>query len=191
MMRRNAFAVLSALVLCACAGTPAPDPSSVAMAPGLTMRLPPAAAVPQPVEAVQSVVATYGGGTVAFEGRIETSPGRFLMVCSDPLGRRALTVLWTEAGIEADAAPWLPKALRAENMLADLVTIYWPLDALKAALPGADIEADAAHRSVRAEGKEILRADYDPAGPDPWTETVRYRNAAWNYTLTIRSAGVP
>jgi hypothetical protein len=180
------------LALAACA-FPAPTGpvSTVAMPAGLTLHLPKPAALGRTIDAAQSVILTYPGGTVAFEGRIRSSPERVYLVCIDPLGRRALSAEWTDQGARFETAPWLPGLLRPANVLADLIVIYAPQTTVAEALPGAEVVTDAAGRTVRRKGEDILHVDYAPGGGDDiWSGTAVYRNIPWHYTLTVQSAEV-
>lgn len=158
---------------------------------GPTQRL----ALPRPadlgrrVEAAQLITARRGGDIFVFEGHVSVTPERFMLVGLDTLGRRAMTVTWSDAGVEVETAPWLPEGVHAGAMLADLVVLYWPDAVLRKALApaGAELTADAMSRTVRADGRDLLRATYGwPAG-GPWTGTLRYANLAWGYEIEVQS----
>ena len=160
------------------------------IAPDLVLTLPSPAALGRRFDAAQLVVARYGGETYAFEARIAVTPDRFRLVCIDPLGRKAMSIDWTDAGIATDKAPWLPGGLSPENMLADIVLLYWPETVVRQALAqaGGTLADDAQGRSVRQSGVEIARADYQAsAAGDRWNGWVTYRNIAWGYSLDIQS----
>ncbi len=164
------------------------SPGPVTIAPGVTMDLPFTRVPGRAVDAVQRVTAHYQDRTVVFEGRISATPERFLLVSLDTLGRRAMTVTWTAAGVHAEAAPWLPASVRAENMLADIVLIYWPEAAVRAALTGASLEVTAGRRSVRSRsGGEVVRIDYGTGVSGPWSGLLHLHNLAWGYGLDIQS----
>lgn len=176
------------------ADTVKPDRGPIALAPGLSLTLPSLHALNHSIEVVQSVAAHYGSQTIAFEGRIDAGPDHFTMVCSDGLGRRAVTVQWTESGVRYEAAPWVPKQLRPQNMLADLVMIYWPQEALAKALPDATVTTTATGRRIAKDGKDVVAVDYTPqSGPDGadiWLGKTVYHNRIWNYNLVIESAAL-
>lgn len=157
------------------------------------MILPPPSELGRDLHAVHLVTARYGERTVSFEGHIDASAGHFRLAVVDPLGRRALTVDWTGNQVAFDAAPWFPGELRPQNMLADLVLIYWPAEILQRALrpAGVSFEATSSHRVVTRDGQEIIRADFTPvSGPDPIGARVLFRNLAFGYSLDIRAAGL-
>lgn len=188
MSLRPFAALLLVLSLGACAA-PSPGPmSEIALPAGLRLNLPKPAAMGRPVDAAQSVIVDYVGGTVAFEGRIAATADRFYLVCVDPMGRRALSAEWTAAGATFETAPWLPSLLRPENVLADIIVVYAPETVLQQALPGAIVTDQAGTRTVSVNGRDVLHVEYAPADGDVWAGKAVYRNAPWHYTLTIQSA---
>lgn len=162
----------------------------IVLAPGIEMQLPDLSSLDHHIEVVQSVVASYGGQSIAIEGRIDAGPDHFTMVCSDGLGRRAVTVQWTRSGVSYETAPWVPRQLRPQNMLADLVMIYWPQDALTKAMPDAIITTTPTSRSIVIGGKDIANVDYAPQADDVWLGKTRYHDRLWDYTLSIESAAL-
>ncbi len=133
------------------------------------------------------VTARYGERVVSFEGHIEVTGGDFRMAVIDPLGRKALTVDWNGDDIVYSLAPGIPETLQPQNILADLVLIYWPPEVLRRALAPAHagFETTAGHRAVVRNGIEIIRADFSPGDTTP--ARVSYRNLALGYSLDIRA----
>ncbi|WP_448207154.1 DUF3261 domain-containing protein [Azospirillum sp. sgz302134] len=178
------------LLLGACAAMPSEmDARAPMIGPRQRLALPRPADLGRSVEAAQLITARRGGDTFVFEGHVSVTPERFMLVGLDTLGRRAMTVTWTDAGVEVETAPWLPEGVRPGAMLADLVVLYWPEAVVRQALAPAvaDLVADATSRTVRADGKDLLRAAYGwPAG-GPWTGTLRYTNLAWGYDIEVQS----
>lgn len=180
-----------AVLLGACATGPGTGPDARAPMIGPTQRL----ALPRPadlgrsVEAAQLITARRGGDTFVFEGHVSVTPERFTLVGLDTLGRRAMTVTWTDAGVEVETAPWLPDGVRPGAMLADLVVLYWPDAVVRKALApaGAELAADATSRTVRADGQDLLRARYGWTVGGPWTGTLTYANLAWGYEIEVQS----
>ena len=155
------------------------------------MVLPPPSDLGRDVRMDHLVTARYGERIVSFEGHIEVTGGRFQMAVIDPLGRKALTVDWTGDDIAYSAAPWIPDVLQPQNILADLVLIYWPPDVLRRALAPAHagLEATPGHRAVVRDGAEIIRIDFFPQdGGVSARARVSYRNLAFGYSLDIRAA---
>ena len=178
------------------AGCTAPQPAAplrVALAPDLVMTLPPPSELGRELHLAHLVTARYGDRVASFEGHIEADAGHFRLVVLDPLGRVALTLDWNGAVLVYQAAAWVPEALRGENMLADLVLIYWPPEALQRALrpAGAGLAASDRQRVVTRNGQEIIRAEFTPGpGADPIGARAQFRNLAFGYSLDIRAAEV-
>lgn len=191
--RRDAIAGLAAgslLAVNACTPTTTPKRDAIDIAPGLSLIMPSPGSLGRLVEADQLVVARYRTQTVAFEGRVSASAERFDLLCIDPFGRKAMRIRWTDAGIDGSKATGVPADLRPENVLADLVMLYWPAPVVARALApsGGMLEAGAAARSVRLRGAEVIHAAFQPgADGDPWNGSVRYRNLPLDYELTIQS----
>ena len=171
-----------ALALAACAAPP-PPAERVTVAPGITLELPPPGDLGQSVEAVQMVTARHGGDRFVFEARLSVGPERLLLAGSDSLGRRAMTVTWSKGHVDVERASWLPDTLRPENILADIILLYWPEAVVRRALAGADLRQTATGRSVGDSIAVTWRGD-------PWSGTARLRNLAWDYDLEVRSVVV-
>jgi hypothetical protein len=186
-MRRR-IAVLAVFALAGCAN-PASEPGAIVVpiAPDLALAIPSPADLGHRVEAVQLVVAQHDDRTAAFEGRISAAPDHFDLVCVDSLGRKSMSIHWTPGHIQAEKAPWVPQDLQPENMLADIVMVYWPAPVVSRALAasGGTMAIDSRVRSIRVHEAEAIHIDF--LGDDPWNGRATYRNLGWNYTLDIRS----
>lgn len=166
---------------------PPADSGTVRVAPDIAVRLPAPASLGREIEATQLVSAHYGDQTYVFEAHLSAQADHFLLQCLDGFGRKAMTVTWSPDGVKADVAPWLPGQLRPENMLADIVLIYWPDAEVSRALAagGGRLTAGRDTRSIAGESGEAIHIDY--ASADPWNGALRYRNLAWGYGLDIQS----
>jgi hypothetical protein len=184
--------VLCALVLGACAHrADQPPAGAVLISPNLSLVLPRPSDLGRPVDSAQLVTARYGDETYVFEGHVAATPERFIMVALDSLGRKVMTVTWTDAAVTHEVAPWVPGQLRPENILADMVLMYWPEDAVRRALASSHgvLISDAQRRSVMHEGREIIRIDYAaPGTPSEHFPSLRFRNLVWNYQLDVQTA---
>ncbi len=191
--RPHGIVLLLLGVLAAC--TTSPDarrpPGPVRIGRELYLNLPQPGELGRAVEAVQLVAAHYGGQTYLFESRISATPDSFTFLGIDTMGRRAMTITWTDTGVIAEKASWLPAALRPENLLADMVLIYWPDDTVRRSLSGGKLLSSTAGRTVFSGGQETIRVDYQPADSDPWNGRLRFRNIAWDYALEIQSRVTP
>lgn len=178
------------LALSACAGTrvpPAIPAGAVRLSQSLYLTLPKPSSLGRRVEAAQLITAHYGSQTYVFEGHLSATPQRVLLLGLDTLGRKAMTITWSDTGIHSETAPWMPKQLHPENMLADIVMIYWPADQVNAALArsGGHVTAAARSRSISDGRGETIHIDY--SGDDPWNGSLHYRNLSWGYTLDVQS----
>lgn len=160
----------------------------VALAPTVSLRLPDAAALGRAVEAAQMVQADYQGRAIAFEGQLSVTANRLLLACIDPLGRPLMTVDWSGRRVSARTADGFPTGLRPQNMLADIMLIYWPGPVLRAGLSNATLEEGSDWRTVRDAYQPLIRIEYG-AG-DPWKGTARYRSLLWRYTLQVQSVEI-
>ncbi|HEX4368793.1 MAG TPA: DUF3261 domain-containing protein [Rhodopila sp.] len=187
--RRTALSTGALLLLNGCTTHPVWPPDQVLIASGLTVRMPDPASLNRRIEAAQLVVARYRTQTIAFEARISAAPDHFNLLCIDTLGREAVRIHWTQAAIVSEKAPWVPKNLRPENMLADIVILYWPEAVVAQALApsGGTILAELGFRSIRLAGKELIHAQFHPTDTDPWNGKARYHNLSRDYTLDIQS----
>jgi hypothetical protein len=171
---------------CAAPAAPPPADGDVALAPGVSLRLPSPATLGRNVEAMQWVAARHRDNVVAFEARIAVNGDSLVLVGSDAMGRRLLTLRRNGDGpVVADRADWLPPDLRPENILADILLIYWPEAALRPRLKGATLGDAEGVRSIRRDGAEIIRIVREGNG---WSGRARLDNLAWSYDLDIRSA---
>ena len=188
MSQRALVSLLLALLLASCAAGPVPSRTVVRIAPALDLVLPRPSDLGRSLDATQLVQAHYGDQTMVFEGHVSVTPERVLLVVVDPLGRRALSVTWTDAGVSYDAAPWLPATVRPENMLADIVVLYWPEAIVRQALVGGSLVATPGTRSILVAGHEVIHADYQPATVgETWAGHAHYGNLPWGYDLDIQS----
>ncbi len=179
-----------------CASSPDLDSGvadrSVIITPGVLLELPRRPDLGRRIEAVQSVKIRRRDSVFAFETRLSIADGRFRFAALDLAGRRALTLDWTERGIEMETASWLPEEFRPRNLLADMVLMFWPAEDVRVALAGNDtpIEADTGHRSIWANGKEMVRIEFRPPRKLLWTGTTMYDNIGFGYSLEVRSIEV-
>jgi hypothetical protein len=189
---RHVIALGSWLALSACAASPqSPVPAgSVRVAPDLFLTLPKPSSLGRSLEATQLVTAHYGDQTYVFEGHLSATPNRLLLLGLDSMGRKAMTIIWSDDGLHTETAPWLPVQLRPENMLADIVMIYWPAEQVSAALAasGGRVTVSSHSRAIADAQGLVIQASY--SGDDPWNGSLRYSNLAWGYSLDVQSAEV-
>ena len=189
LMRHLAGGTLLAVTGCA---DHAADPSAghVRVAPGLVLTMPAPGSLNRRIDAFQLVTARHGSRTIAFEARIQASGDSVDLRCIDALGREAMRIRWTNTGIVSEKAQWVPDDLHPDNMLADIIMLYWPASVVGQALAASSgtLEITPGTRSVRLGGVEVIHADFQMApNDDPWNGRVRYRNLPWDYALDVQS----
>ena len=193
-MRALAFGLGPVLVLLAgCAAIlplPAPsDPTAPLIGPGQRLNLPRPADLGRSTVVTQLITASGYGQTFVLEVNLSVTPERVTLVGLDGMGRRAITIAWTDQNVTAETAPWVPEALRPGSMLADLIVIYWPEAAVRRALPpGGEVVQEARGRTIRINGADVLRVDYGWAAGARWNGTLRYSNLAWGYEIEVQSS---
>lgn len=188
-MRRLAGVLAVAALLAACA-TPPPAGPTAPLTATRALVLPAPADLGRRVEALHLVRLRHEAVSMAFEVRISVTPERLDMVGLDTLGRRMLTLSWTAGRLEARTAPWMPDVFRPEVMLADIILLYWPVEAVRAALArsgGGELIAEPGRRIVRIDGRDVLLAEYPEGAAAAWSGTVHYRNASWGYEIDVLS----
>ncbi|HTI88630.1 MAG TPA: DUF3261 domain-containing protein [Alphaproteobacteria bacterium] len=166
-----------------------PIPENVVqVAPKTAIVMPRPRDLARSINAVQHVTAHYGNQTFVFDNRISITPDRVRLVSLDSSGNQAMTITWTSGGVYSEAAAWIPEPLRPEKILADMVILYWPEESVRIALIGGTLHAAPEHRSVVADGQDVIRAAFNPlrAG-DPWSGSLHYENVALGYAVDIQS----
>ena len=175
---RLAGLILLATGLASCAAPVSHDPPGVAhIARDVVLTLPKPPGYPEKRELHQIVTAKYGPRTMTFESLAELSPERVHVTIITPNGPRLAAIDWTAAGITSERTPAIPASLRSENMLADLMLVFWPKAAIEQAIPGASVVETADGRTVSAGGKTIAEV----SGGTTRTLT----NRAFGYTITM------
>ena len=193
---RNLLGIALVMFLSACASVPADMPqqplSSVQIAPNLSLTMPSPADLGRSVEASQLVTAHYGDQSFAFEARISATPQLFRLVGFDLMGRKLITVNWTPDHISFEKAPWVPDQLRAENILADIVLLYWPDAAVRKSLTASNgkLATHGTTRTISLNGTPVWQATYPAKNQNKWVGDITYRNLVWGYNFDVQSAEV-
>ena len=189
---RIVLCVLS-LTLAGCA-TPTAQAieGEVFIAPGLRFTLPSWSMPERPVEATQILSGRSGDKSFSFQVHLSLNEQRLKVVGIDAFGRRAFDIIWDDSGILANRAFWLPEAVTARNVLADMVIAFWPRKVVKSALTGDAVTVldIAGRREVNHVSGKAVIVTYDTDRLLSWNREISLSNIAFNYELTIQSAEV-
>ena len=180
--------VAVSLLLTACQSTPETPPQLV-IAPGLEMDLPALAGPAKSFNATQMVVGTWRDRKFSLETHIERRGASLNVIALDTLGRRAMTIRWSNNNIKSTMASWLPEKLTADMMIAHMVLIYWPQQTLSAALHhrGIVIEQDGQSRQFLRDGQIIISVEYASDPEKAWNGKAQLVNSILDYRLTVQS----
>lgn len=108
----------------------------------------------------QQISIRSGPYKLIVQARLQLTDTEIRLVALDMLGRRAMDVRWGVDGFDSNTADWLPDLVQPEDVLADLVLIYWPLDKLQPLLSEAHISTVANARLIHREIGADIRIDY-------------------------------
>ncbi|MDY0885220.1 DUF3261 domain-containing protein [Dongia soli] len=186
-MRLQKIWLALAVILGGCSATASRDDTSAFLAPHLRLDLPRPMEMGRSVEAVQMLTAHHQGKTYVFEAHLSITPDRVLLVGIDGMGQRIMTVTWRDNSVTMESSPQLPKEFQPGAMLADIAVLYWPESVMRKTLAaaGADLVVDDKSRSVSANGKEVLHAEYQSGSSQPWSGGLHYSNLAWGYDIDV------
>ena len=192
---RNILPVFLALLFCSCSYggedmLVSETPSVISIAKDVPMSLPSPGSLGRKINASQLVTAHFVGQTLAFEGHIEATPEHFLFAGLDLMGRKAININWSKNNITYEAASFVPKELEPQNILVDMVLLYWPEPIVRQLLEpfNGKLIVTPNRRIILIGDKEIMRAEYYPdKDEDVWSGRIHYKNLAYGYELDIKS----
>ena len=97
------------------------------------LRLPPWA-LPGGLALQQRLTFRHAGRRDTVDALVEAD-ARAVRVVMHVQGRVALSLVWDGETLQQTRADWLPPQVRAERVLGELQLVYWPAEAITAALP--------------------------------------------------------
>ena len=191
-MQRAAIAILGLLATACSPPSPEALSSAVPASSAFLSHLRPAD-LGRELEAVQLVTVTHGTQSVVIDVRLSLASDRLVLVAQDMLGQRLMTILWSDTGIVEERSPNLPALVSPVGLLADLVAICGPEDAVARALErvGAVLLVEGRQRIIRRGTEETLRATLGWQARAPWTGRAGYRNVRADYSVDIQSVEQP
>lgn len=140
------------------------------------------AALERPLALQQRLEFVFGQQRRELDALLEAD-AREVRLAVQALGRSGVTLVWDGKTLQQTRADWLPAAVRGERVLDDLQFVFWPLAAIRAALPaGWSVEETAQGVRELRRGDEVwLRVTH------PQSDTVELDNLAEGYRLRVHS----
>lgn len=192
MSRQRLFALplLAMLALAGCLGGMVRGLAPVEIGGGLSVELPASPSDMPPFSAGQTLLARFGETTLLLSLRLHSDGETLRMAAVDGLGRRAVTMTWRDATIDAQLAEWLPVGLPASRLLADIFLAQWPVGIVEKAVrnSGGRVKQRDSLRIVSRDGVDVVRIEYAGRRETPWSGTTHYSNVAAGYSIEIVSA---
>jgi hypothetical protein len=120
-----------------------------------------------------------GDATLILDSALEID-AQELRVAGFLLGQRILLLAWDGRQLQESREPIVPESLSGRAILRDLQLVYWPTEAIRAALPrGWRMEEEAGRRRLYYGAKVVLeseRGDAVPLGDAKlWNHVGHYR----------------
>jgi hypothetical protein len=111
----------------------------------------------------QQLTITVRGQAHRLDVLLEADPEAVRMAVVS-LGQTATRLEWDGRQLTQTRAAWLPQAVTAERILADLQLMLWPADAVRGALPpGWTLDSTPDLRVLSHDGRPVARVRYEAA----------------------------
>ncbi|MDR2874713.1 MAG: DUF3261 domain-containing protein [Methylobacillus sp.] len=102
------------------------------------------------------------------------------------MGKRVLSLTYDGANLDSWRHAMLPQQVQAQDVLENMQLAFWPLDVIRSKLPSSwEVREDGQERIYSHNGEQIIFIRYD--SQDRWQGVTWFRNAYYNYDLTIES----
>ena len=174
-MRAIGVAALLALAGCASAPPP-PAPLNLKLAP---------AALGASISLQQHIKVEREGRTDELDAALEVDPEQLSLV-GLAMGQRVMTLHYDGNTLTSWRHLLMPSQVRGEDVLQDIQLTYWPVTAIRQALPpGWRIEDDGMHRTLWSDNMPVTVIDY--SSQPRWGGTVVLSSLRYHYRLTIQS----
>jgi len=147
--------LLVALLLIGCAANPSRSPFGELP----TLRLSPIS-LGHTLALQQRLQVTVHDKTQTLDALLEVD-GQELRLGVQALGQSALNLHWDGHTLQQQRADWLPPSLSGERVLFDLQLVYWPAEAIRAALPTDwSLQESAGQRHLLHAGTAVVDVTY-------------------------------
>lgn len=180
-MLRLIATLVAAVLLCACAGQGARRATDASA--NVELRLPPAS-LGRELALQQQLSFEFGKETRTLDALLEADSSE-VRLAVQAMSQSALRLRWDGQTLDQQRAEWLPPTLRGERVLSDLQLAYWPVEAIRAALPaGWRLDLEGSDRQLREGDQDVTTVHYP--SPDR-IEIVQHRE---NFRLVIVSVPI-
>lgn len=125
----------------------------------------------------------------AFQSRVKIDESALTLVLIDSLGNRAMSLYWDVDGIVEERSASLPKFVKAEYILKDIIFAFWPAELIPKILdlPVVVVDMGLSRREVIIAGANHYTIIYQSNRQQAWGEAVTLENQTFDYSLTIQS----
>ena len=196
-MKRREVLGRAALALTgvALAGCATPRPAAVAGSPGTVvlpaLRLPPSALGPARHALSQRLSVYRLDRPDAKPQQVEVQlqlDAEGLLLAGFAFSQRVLLMQWDGRSLQVQRSPYLPAEVDTDRMLRDLCLVFWPAEAVRAALPPGWTWTDTATGTGRDPVWELRQAEVPRLSVRrPDARTVEIVNPSEGYRLVIES----
>lgn len=148
-----------------------------------SLRLTPAS-LGHPMALQQRLQVIAGDNSQTLDALLEVD-AKELRLGVQALGQSALTLHWDGKTLQQHRADWLPPTLTADRVLFDLQLVFWPADAIRAALPSDwSLQESAGVRNLLHSGTTVVSVAYSDK------DHAQLSQAGDAYRLDIESSSV-
>lgn len=183
------FLALLMFILGGCATHPPAETLPQAwLKPGVQVKLPsPRLAIP--VNQQQLLTATVKGKQQSLLVLLNADGKSLQLAGLSPLGIRLFKVVYDKQGIHTEQAIKIDGLPPANQVLADIMFSYWPVESWQPLLPsGWQLKDEPLRRTLLDnKGNTITRIDYLPAGST--RQPVSITQQAFHYQIAIQNVG--
>jgi len=178
------------LATAGCVAAVGPDSTSgeharIDIGGGVGLTLPARPSYPSEAHFSQLITTSRDGQVNRVQAELDMSADSVTAVFSLPGGPPALSIHWTEAGMEIKRETAIPVALDARRILADVFLTYWPVAIIQEHLSdAAQIAQVGRRRLVRSTARTIVDISFE--GTEDRKKIVLH-NLAQGYRLAIVS----
>ena len=189
--RRPFFALMlcaTALAAGALSGCSALAPSASGALPAPpALQLPPAQ-LAQDFQAVQRMQVQTRGQARSFDVMLEASRAQ-LQLAILQLGQTIAVIGWDGHTLTRQLAPGWPEVIPAAQLVSELQYVWWPLEAINAALPSPawQLQQSPAHRQLKHGEETVL--DIRSSRTSEEDGTITLVNHAQGYTVVLQTRG--